>query len=404
MWQAIVKFGAFMKIGLENFVEYCSIKTKELGRCGLVCNQASVTRKFDHAIDVIGKVLGENLVALFGPQHGIVSTVQDNMIETGHSRHEKLKIPIYSLYSETRKPSKEMMSNLDTLILDLPIVGCRVYTYKATVKKCLEAAKEYGKKVLVLDRPNPLGLSIIEGRVPDDDSFSFVAPDRLPMRHGMTIGEVARFFNQSIGIDLDIIPLSNFSKFDQLWPTFNRPWVLPSPNLPSFEAALVYPGMVMLEGTNLSEGRGTSLPFQFLGAPYISNSQIFCNQVINILGKQPKGLHLRPTEFIPSFGKWSGEVCQGLQIHIVDYRKVSSCQLASSLLIAASNYKGFEWLKTPYEYEYNKLPINVIVGSEKASDNFKEDNLKNTFWREGVEGFINRSSNILLYQRERFCL
>lgn len=389
-----------MKIGLEAFFEHQELA--RLGRCGLVCNQASVAANFVHAIDIVSDRIGSRLACLFGPQHGMVATVQDNMIETEHSIHPRLGIPVYSLYSDTRKPSAEMLSGLDTLIIDLPIVGCRVYTYKATMRLCLEAAKENKVKVLVCDRPNPLGLSTVEGRVPSDDYYSFVAPGKLPMRHGLSAAEVASFLNQTIGAELSVLPLHNVSNYSQ-WDDLKRPWVLTSPNMPTTDSVVLYPGLVMLEGSNLSEGRGTCLPFQLIGAPYIEDPRRFCEELTELLGESMQGIVLRASSFMPCSQKWAQTVCRGCQIHIVDAARIASYQLGLAILHVASRYPGFEWSSGPYEYQFSKLPIDVIIGSKGSHKKIESLNFADSFWSFGVSEFIGQSEPHLLYERHRIC-
>ena len=244
------------------------------GNCILLCNQASLASNGNHSVSVCRKVLNDRLLALMAPQHGLWGTVQDNMIETPHEFNSEFNLKTFSLYSETREPTEEMLAGVDTILVDLQITGCRVYTFKYTMSACLRAAKKMKKKVVVLDRPNPIGAYIEEGRCLDLNCRSFVGEYSIPMRHGLSIGEAAQFFNSFIGADLDVIKLENYSK-NNIWSDFSRVWVPTSPNLPNFESLLLYPGMVIFEGTNISEGRGTSLPFQCVGAPILRTVLIY---------------------------------------------------------------------------------------------------------------------------------
>lgn len=388
-------------VGLE-IVEADSTLVKDWGRCGLVCNQASVTSSMVPAWDVLAKVLGKRLVALFGPQHGFYGTKQDNMIESGHATHPIYGVPLYSLYSETREPTEAMLSQLDTLVIDLQIVGCRIYTWKATIAACMRAAKKFKKKVVVLDRPNPLGGEICEGRVLDGDSTSFVGEYPIPMRHGLTAGEAAQFFNSFIGCELAVVKLRNWDP-RSYWRDLKRPWVLTSPNLPTEEPVYVYPGTVIFEGTNVSEGRGTGLPFQFIGAPYLPAGPAFKEKVLKILGGMAPGVYLREAQFEPTSQKWAGKTCQGVQIHVKDCTKVRSLDLSIALLRACIEFgeSKFAWKDPPYEYDFITLPIKLIFGSQKTDLKFqaKDFSIADPFWHEGISQYIEVASKHLIYPR-----
>jgi len=240
------------------------------GRFGLLMNQASVDARFRHACDLFDALFSGRLAALFSPQHGLWSADQDNMIETPHGRHPRLGIPIYSLYAEHRKPTPSMLEGLDCLLVDLQDVGTRVYTYVWTISLCLEACAEAGVPVIVLDRPNPLGGQIVEGPRLRPEFTSFIGRAPVPMRHGLTVGEMTLFLNHCMGTraDIEVVPMRGWRR-DMSFAETGRCWMPPSPNLPRLEGAQVYPGAVLLEGTELSEGRGTTTPFEVIGAPYI---------------------------------------------------------------------------------------------------------------------------------------
>jgi uncharacterized protein YbbC (DUF1343 family) len=377
------------------------------GNCALLCNQASVTSDFEPAWKVAHRLLGTRLKALLGPQHGFYGTAQDNMIETRHVHDEHLKIPIYSLYSETREPTPEMLDGIDTLIVDLQIVGCRIYTWKATIAACLRAAAKSGKRVIILDRPNPVGGEVLEGRVLDMDASSFVGEFPIPMRHGLTAGEAARFFNRKIKANLDVVALEGWRP-QMLWADLNRPWVLTSPNLPTIDPVHVYPGLVILEGTNISEGRGTGLPFQFTGAPYINRSSDLIERVVQLLGlktgQHPPGIFLREASFEPTSGKWMKKVCYGLQVHVVDPSKVRSFDFALALVRACIELSdgAFAWKDPPYEYDLVTLPMKLIIGSQQADQKFMGQNfsIEDPFWHEGLADFAQEAQEILIYERE----
>jgi uncharacterized protein YbbC (DUF1343 family) len=389
-------------IGLERLSTSPEIARK-WGRCGLVCNQASVTKHMHSSWDVLHQTLGDRLVALFGPQHGFYGTKQDNMIETGHSQYSALALPMYSLYSETREPTAAMLDGVETIVIDLQIVGCRIYTWKATIAGCMRAAKKYGKRVVILDRPNPIGGEICEGRVLDSDATSFVGEYPIPMRHALTAGEAARFFNVFIGCELEVVELIDWNP-KNYWGDLERPWVLTSPNLPTIEPVYVYPGTVIFEGTNLSEGRGTGLPFQFIGAPYIRDGRTFRDRVMHHLGGAAPGVFLRDCQFEPTSQKWAGQTCTGLQIHVMDRTAIRSLDFSIALVRAAIELGDgrFAWKEPPYEYDYKTLPIKLIYGSLTTDSKFmsKDFSMNDPFWHEGISDYIRKANDILLYKRK----
>lgn len=393
--------GGRVSVGLERLAEK---DTRTWGRVGLLCNQASVTRDFKPAWRVIQELLGERLVSLFGPQHGFAGTAQDNMIETGHGRHLASGLKTFSLYSETREPTAEMLKDLDTLVIDLQIVGCRIYTWKSTIGGCLRAAKRHGKKIVVLDRPNPLGGEWLEGRVLDADAHSFVGQFAMPMRHGLTAAEAALYFNASIGADLGVVRLEGWDPACY-WRHLDRPWVLTSPNLPTPDPVYVYPGTVMLEGTNISEGRGTGLPFQLIGAPYVTQGEAVVKRVQDLIG-EPPGVHLRVAAFEPTSQKWKGEVCNGIQLHVVEPEAIRSFELTLAIIKAfvdlGEGPSGFAWKDPPYEYDYETLPIKLIVGSRKVETFLSKSRFdaKDPFWSEGIPQYAATVAPYLLYPRK----
>jgi len=247
--------------GLD-YIELENGKKLKGQRLGLLANQASVNHNLSTVREVIAHLFPGQLKALLGPQHGYGGEDQDNMVETPHSHDEILKIPVFSLYAESREPASTMFDLIDTLIIDLQDVGTRVYTFASTMLNCLRAAAKYGKRVIILDRPNPLGGDVAEGNLLQPELYSFVGPCSLPMRHGLTIGEMARVFNHlfELDCDLEIIPMQGWQR-NMLWDQTGLRWTMPSPNMPLSQTAQVYPGQVIWEGTNLSEGRGTCRPF-----------------------------------------------------------------------------------------------------------------------------------------------
>lgn len=389
-----------LQVGMEVLQRFPH-KTRAWGRCGYLSNQASVVRPFIPGWKVLKDILGSRLVSLFGPQHGFFGTCQDNMIETANGYHAQTGLPIYSLYSAVREPTAEMLEGLDTLIIDLQIVGCRIYTWKSTIAGCLRSAKRFGKRIVILDRPNPLGGEVLEGTVLEASAVSFVGQFPTPMRHGLSAGESALFFNRNIGAELEVISMDNWDP-KQVWNHFGRHWVPSSPNLPTIDPVHVYPGTVIFEGTNLSEGRGTTLPFQLLGAPYILDSELFVQRIVELLGGDVPGVHLRPTSFQPTFHKWAGVECRGLHIHVINPNQIRSFSLALAVLQAAKELGGseFQWKQPPYEYDLETLPIKLILGSHKAPEMFgSKFSVADSFWSKGIEEYAKQVEPVLLYPR-----
>ena len=369
-------------------------------RCGLLCNQASVNRKFVHSRIVLAENPGIQLTCLFSPQHGFAAEKQDNMIESDHGIDPETGLTVFSLYGEHRRPTAAMFEGIDVLFIDLNDVGTRVYTFIYTMAYCLEAAAEFGKKVIVLDRPNPIGGIAVEGNLLRGEYTSFVGLYPLPMRHGMTIGELALFFNDGFGIgaDLEVVRMDGWRRsmyFDQT----GLPWIFPSPNMPTPATALVYPGQVLWEGTNVSEGRGTTLPFELVGAPYweIENIQ-------PLLSKDAlEGCLLRPVRFEPTSGKWAGHSCRGFQIHVLDRHvyKPYRCSLALYQAIFTLHGEEFDYKEPPYEYEFEKLPMDLILGDRSLREQVEAgvpiSDLEQR-WRPEMEDFIDRRRPYLLYE------
>ena len=334
------------------------------GNYGLLMNQASVDRDWNYAVDVLRESSPAKLCALFSPQHGIWGEEQANMIETEHFRESPWGVPLYSLYSETRMPTDEMLAAIDTLVIDLQDVGTRVYTYAWTVVNCLKACARNQKTVLILDRPNPLGGQIVEGPVLQREFESFVGMLPIPMRHALTLGEIARMARVELQLDVDLQILDVVGwKREQMFDQTGLPWTAPSPNLPRWESSLFYPGMVLLEGTNLSEGRGTTTPFQLLGAPFIDPFAL--DEELKSL--EPAGVRLRPVRFRPTFDKWKDQSCGGIAFEGVEPSEVRSYQLIVEILMAIKRLwpSSFEWLPPPYEYERQRMPIDILSGSEE---------------------------------------
>ena len=385
--------------GLERFIQ--TPPKWVLGkRLGLLCNPASVDRQLTHTRDLINSHFPGQLKALYSPQHGFFAEKQDNMVESEDITDPSLKIPIFSLYGHTRKPKKEMLDFIDILIVDLQDAGTRVYTFMYTMSYCLEAAKSLNKKVIVLDRPNPINGITVEGNCLSTDYTSFVGRYPMPMRHGLTIGELALLFNNhfSIGCDIEIIQMENWNRAMFFMHT-SLPWIPPSPNLPTPVSAMVYPGQVLWEGTNISEGRGTTQPFELFGAPFINTEN-----VLSALGgnKIPGGI-LRQTVFEPTSNKWKNQSCTGFQIHITDPDKYRPYITTLKLLqaVIACHKERFAFTSPPYEYEYSKLPIDLIIGDRKIRHRIEKlekiDAIEKS-WKNELDDFKKISKKFHLYK------
>jgi uncharacterized protein YbbC (DUF1343 family) len=369
-------------------------------RLGLLCNQASTDSKLRHSRDLINKTFPAQLTCLFSPQHGFFSEKQDNMIESGHTLDSGTGLPLYSLYSKQRRPSKEMFDLFDVLVIDLFDVGTRVYTFLYTMAYCLEAAAEFDKKVLVLDRPNPVGGKLVEGNIIQQDCYSFVGLYPIPMRHGLTFGELALLVNNHFGIgaDLEVIAMQGWQR-EMLYTDTGLPWVFPSPNMVSPATSLVYPGQVIWEGTNISEGRGTCLPFELFGAPFFNCDEILdrINESIDL-----NGCFLRPLMFEPTSNKWAGQVCLGFQIHVTDPAIFRPYRTSLALLQAAMLLypKAFQYKEPPYEYEYERLPVDLILGDRKMRKALEQGGnvmeLEN-LWQDDLDNFDKLRQEAFLY-------
>jgi uncharacterized protein YbbC (DUF1343 family) len=349
-----------VRSGLENLIAHGHPWTRGT-RLGLLCNPASVGPDFHHARHLLARRFPGALVRLFSPQHGFFAEKQDNMVESDHLRDPDTGLPVFSLYGATRMPTDAMLDGVDVLLVDLLDVGTRVYTFATTLAYCMQAARRRGTRILVLDRPNPVGGLVVEGNLLDPRWSSFVGPYPIPMRHGLTMGELARLFNAHFGIGcrLEVVPMGGWQRGMHYRDT-GLPWVLPSPNLPTPEAAAVYPGQVLWEGTNASEGRGTALPFELCGAPDWNPTGL----LEALGGPSLPGAVLRPCVFEPTSGKNAGRSCRGFQLHVTRPREFRPFGTSLRLLQAVIRCHGdaFAWKAPPYEYELDKAPIDLIIG------------------------------------------
>ena len=368
-------------------------------RLGLLSNPASVDGRFTHASELIHHFFPGQLKALFSPQHGFYAEKQDNMIESGHFMEPQLNIPVYSLYNDTRIPTQKMFDQIDVLLIDIQDVGTRVYTFIYTVAYCLEKAAKLKKQVVILDRPNPIGGTQIEGNILSKDYASFVGRFPIPMRHGLTIGEISQFFNQEfqIGCNLTIIPMNGWKR-QMYWQDTELSWIAPSPNLPTPKSCMVYPGQVIFEGTNISEGRGTTLPFELFGAPFLDTKKIKAEA-----DKLIKGAFLRPVNFEPTSGKWQGNICKGFQIHVTSKKEFKPyfSSLALMQLIIKHHKNDFKFKNPPYEYEFERMPMDLILGSKtlrKRLTNLEDINLLSDQWQDELKQFKSLSGKYYLYE------
>jgi uncharacterized protein YbbC (DUF1343 family) len=368
-------------------------------RVGIVSNPASVDRSLTHVVDALMAAPGVTVAAIFGPQHGFRSDVQDNMIETPHGEDAVRRVPVYSLYSDTREPTAEMVGGLDALVIDLQDIGARIYTYIYTMANCLRACARHGVEVIVCDRPNPIGGIAVEGPMLEAGYESFVGQFPIPMRHGMTIGELARFFNEEFGLGarLEVVPMTGWSR-ELYADEAGAPWVLPSPNMPTLDSAIVYPGTVLFEGTLASEGRGTTRPFELVGAPWVQAERMCA--ALNRRGLA--GVHFRPAVFEPTFQKHARAACGGCQIHVLDRRAFQPVLTGVALIeaIRAEDPSRFAWRQPPYEYEHDKMPIDILAGSPALreaidSGSAAEDIARS--WPAGHTAFLDARRRHLLY-------
>jgi uncharacterized protein YbbC (DUF1343 family) len=368
-------------------------------RVGLLTHAAAVDVNLRHILDLFLDK-GIDVRAVFGPQHGLSGHTQDNMVEWRSYRDERRNLPVYSLYGEHRKPTSEMLSDISCLVADLVDVGARCYTFVWTLRLAMEACAEANVKVVVLDRPNPIGGMDVEGPVLERERRSFVGMHEIPMRHGMTIGELALMFNEEddVGCDLTVVPVEGWDR-KQHFELTGLPWVMPSPNMPTPDTALYYPGICLIEGTTLSEGRGTTRPFEIVGAPGIAPYKLA--QKVEKL--RLPGVRFRPMRFEPTFQKHAGTLCGGVQLHVNDVLSFRPVRTAVALLLAMRDVApdAWTWRRPPYEYEQNRLPFDIIAGSDELRRLIETDAPLGEIvdsWRKGENDFRSRRRRFLLTQ------
>ena len=385
-----------MLLGSERLIT--SLRLNGL-RVGVLANPASIDHSFTHVVDRLGQSTDYTLAAIFGPQHGYQSNLQDNMIETPHAEDRRRSVPIFSLYSETREPTRDMLDLIDVLVIDLQDVGARIYTFIYSMANCLRAAARAGLPVIVCDRPNPIGGARVQGPMLEASYKSFVGQFPMPMRHGMTVAELAQLFNDhhGIGADLEVVPMKGWSR-EMYWDATDVPWVMPSPNMPTLDTAIVYPGTVLLEGTILSEGRGTTRPFELIGAPWLDGELLAAH--MNRIGLS--GVHFRGVTFEPTFQKHARIACGGCQIHVTARDEFEPVKVGVSLLreCFGSAPDRFAWRDPPYEYEHDKMPIDILAGSPALREQVEQQVAIEEIaasWRAGVADFEEVRRPYLLY-------
>jgi uncharacterized protein YbbC (DUF1343 family) len=385
-----------VRSGLDELLARPAVLRKQ--RVGLVANPTSVTASLEHAAEAMGRARGIRLAALFGPEHGIWANAQD-LIEVEDSRDPRSGLPVFSLYGPNRVPTSEMLQGIDTLVFDVQDVGSRYYTFIYTMLHCLEACSRDAKRLVVLDRPNPLGGVALDGNVLQPGFESFVGLHTLPVRHGMTVGELALLFAAERGLDADlhVVKMRGWRREMDFEDT-GLPWVLPSPNMPTVDTAYVYPGGCLVEGTNLSEGRGTTRPFELVGAPWLDPWRL----VQDMERERLPGVVFRPVFFTPTFQKHAGLLCGGVQLHVTDRRRFPAFR-AYLLLIAHARRQDaarFAWRDPPYEYERIQRPFDILCGTDAVRRAIEADVPLRRFepaWKAERERFRRRRAKYLLY-------
>jgi uncharacterized protein YbbC (DUF1343 family) len=364
-----------VRFGLDRLLEERELRRPLAGRrVALLAHPASVTRDLCHSLDAVAAIGDIRLSAAFGPQHGLRGDKQDNMIESPDYADPVHGVPVFSLYGEVRRPTPAMMDTFDVLLVDLQDLGCRIYTFVTTLRYVLEEAAQARKEVWVLDRPNPIGRRV-EGLTLRPGCESFVGAGAMPMRHGLTLGELARWFVATLKLDVEcrVVPMQGWEPYaapGHGWPLGIRSWVNPSPNAPNLWMARCYPGSVLLEGTTLSEGRGTTRPLELLGAPDV-DPRALMREMAALAPAWMRGCRLRPCSFEPTFHKHVGKLCAGIQVHVddaahYDHEGFQPWRLFSLAFKALRRLRPDYpiWRDFPYEYEKDRLAIDVINGSD----------------------------------------
>jgi len=369
-------------------------------RLGILCHTASITRDFTHITRLFQNRKDCTLSAVFGPQHGLYGQTQDNMIEWEGETDPVLRVPVYSLYGEHRKPSTAMLAGIDALLIDLQDVGARLYTYIWTVKLCIEACCEKGIPVWILDRPNPIGKLPFDGPVLKKEFFTFVGGAEIPLCHRMTIVEMALWIKDKYypSADLNIVWMKGWHRRSLISET-GLPWVIPSPNMPTLQTAVVYPGTVLAEALNISEGRGTTIPFELIGAPFINEEKLKSE----LDRRHIPGCAFRIHNFIPTFNKYAGILCHGIQIHVSrheEYFPVGTVLEVIDSIIQTTDPGALRFNQPPYEYERNMIPFDILSGDSTMRQvllNRYPVNQEKERWREEIEVFRKEFKDFSAY-------
>ncbi len=370
-----------------------------------MCHAASVNSEWRHILELVHASSELRLGAIFGPQHGLYGFTQANMVEWDGSLVSEWKAPLYSLYGSTRTPTAEMLTHIDALVIDLMDVGARPYTYIWTIKNCLHACSKAGIPVWVLDRPNPIAALDFDGPVCPSTHFSFVGGAEIPLCHRLTLGELASLLAQRYfpSLRLSVVWMQGWHR-NSFYSDFGLPWIMPSPNIPTLDTARVYPGMVLFEATNISEGRGTTRPFELFGAPFLDCDALKSHPHVSTLS----GCHLRRHDFLPTFDKWQGQYCRGAQLHVTHPRRFHPVHTAVVLLDALWRSCGSHvfFNPPPYEYEYKKMPIDILTGTPLVRKYIVSGTLPDdirTQWQQQYREFEYTFRHIRHYSEEPQC-
>jgi uncharacterized protein YbbC (DUF1343 family) len=391
--------------GLEVLIDHEPFRIQGK-RIGLVTNQSAVTRDLQHAVKLLHAGRGWKLTALFGPEHGIWGEAQD-MAHIDHSIDPLTGLPVYSLYGEKEEdlaPRREALRGLDALLIDLQDIGSRYYTFIYTMALCMRAAAPLGLEVIVLDRPNPIDGVHIEGNIREDKYKSFVGMFPLPTRHGMTAGELAgwfaRYYADTQGIDcrVTVVAMKGWNR-SMWWGDTGLPWVIPSPNMPTVYTATVYPGMCLVEGTNLSEGRGTTHPFEFFGAPWLDSFKLADN--LNRL--ELPGVRFRPDYFMPTFHKHANRVCGGVELHVTNRSTFEPYRTGLWCIKVARdmNPEEFKWRTETYEFVSDRLAIDLLAGSARYREIIESGGNIDEWvrdWEDPLREFARQRAEFLMYK------
>lgn len=396
---------SIVQTGLMRLKTESELRSQYKGNIGVLCHSASIDENYQHTLDLFLEMFPDQVKKVYGPQHGFVTDVQDNMIETDHFVHPHYKLPIYSLYSETRVPTDAMLDGIDHLFVDLQDVGTRIYTYIYTMTLVLEKCADKDIEIIILDRPNPINAKDIEGNILDEKFSSFVGRHAMPVRHGLTIGEVALMHQKywcEKTANVKIIEMKNYKRSMSFYET-NLPYVNPSPNLSTVEGCYTFTGTVLFEGTNISEGRGTTRALEQIGHPKFDplKSQHHFKDIFKSLDLE--GFELRPVSFHPMFQKHEHQSCGGYFIHITNHNQFKPWRVSQILLKEMKQILkyDFHYKTDPYEYEPDMNPMDMINGTDRFNSWYDSEGDYGFLDRcesEGLSAYNEKRENILLYK------